>query len=262
LQTETTKYIIIGISAGIVMFLFMGVIILSFILQYQSKQKKHLEELLLAKVQFEKQLLRSQIEIQEQTFSNISQEIHDNVGQILSLAKVQLNIMNESDHMDRNILNEAKENIRKAMSDLRDIAKSLNSERIISVSLYTTVSSEIERINKSGCISAFLSAEGKERNMNDQKKLILFRIIQESLQNILKHSSASSMFVSFDYLPETLQVKIRDNGKGFDVEEAFKNNNGLGLLNIRTRVSITRGTMSVSSTINEGTIIQLNIPYE
>ena len=79
---------------------------------------------------FNQQLLQSQLEMQEQTFNIISTEIHDNVGQILSLAKVQLNIIDQGEMLDRSLLADAKESVSKAMIDLRDIAKSLNSERI------------------------------------------------------------------------------------------------------------------------------------
>ena len=144
-----------------------------------------------AKEEYEKQLLKSQlIEIQELTFNQISQEIHDNVGQLLSLARIQINIMNESENFNRNMLNEVKENIGNAMTDLRDIARSLNSERIRNASIIEAVVIEMERISKSGVIRARVLAEGVECGMNEQKKFILFRVIQECVQNILKHAGS------------------------------------------------------------------------
>jgi len=98
--------------------------------------------------------------------------------------------------------------------------------------------------------------------MGEQKKLILLRIIQESLQNSIKHAGASEIRVRFSYLPVTLQVTITDNGKGFDPEEAAKNNPGLGLLNIQTRAALTGGSSTIGSALNQGTIISINIPYE
>ena len=84
----------------------------------------------MAREEFQKQLLQSQLEIQAQTFSQISDEIHDNVGQILSLAKIQINIMAQAHSLNRDMLNEVKNNITKALSDLRDIAKSLSPEAV------------------------------------------------------------------------------------------------------------------------------------
>jgi signal transduction histidine kinase len=211
---------------------------------------------------YKNELLKAQLEIQEQTFNNISQEIHDNVGQILSLAKVQINIMNESETMSREMLNEVKENVGKAMTDLRDIAKSLSSERIRSLSVHNAVSNEAERINKSGISQVTIAIEGEEKKMNEQKKLILFRIIQESLQNSIKHANASRIEIQFHYNTGSLQVIIKDNGKGFDTEEAIKNNSGLGLLNIKTRAALTGGSSTIDSILNEGTTVNITIPYE
>ncbi len=122
--------------------------------------------------------------MQEQTFNTISQEIHDNVGQILSLAKVQLNIIDQSEQLDRTLLADAKDSVSKAMTDLRDIAKSLNSERIQLSGLPEITAQELQRINRAGLILTSIKTEGKEQNMQEQKKLIIFRIIQEALQNI------------------------------------------------------------------------------
>ncbi len=118
------------------------------------------------------------MEIQEQTFNDISQEIHDNVGQILSLAKVQINIMNESETMSRDMLNEVKENVGKALADLRDIAKSMSNERIKDLSIQMAVSNEVDRINKSGVCIVNIYNDGEEKKMGEHKKLILYRIIQ------------------------------------------------------------------------------------
>jgi two-component system NarL family sensor kinase len=251
---------LIVISSAFLLFLAGAIIIL--ILSYQKRQQQYLREKQELKAVFEKELLRTQLEIQEQTFNDISQEIHDNVGQILSLAKVQINIMNESENMSKEMLNEVKENVGKAMSDLRDIAKSLSSERIRAVSIHSSVANEAERINKSGVGSLHVSVDGEERKMDEHKKLILFRIIQESLQNSIKHANASQIDIAFAYLPEELVVTIKDNGKGFDAEEAIQKNSGLGLMNIKTRASLAGGSSSIESRLNKGTTIKINMPYE
>jgi two-component system NarL family sensor kinase len=251
----------IVVFGGLLVCFLSMVFILFFIIARQRQnqlviQQKRMQET------FEKQLLQSRLEIQEQTFNRIGEEIHDNVGQVLSLAKVQINIMNESDSMSREMLGEVKENIGRAMSDLRDIARSLSSERIRSLSIYAAVSAETERINKTGIVRAVLSAEGTERQVDEQKKLILLRIIQESLQNSIKHANASEIRMNFTYQPDKLVVAIADNGKGFDTEAAIKTNTGLGLLNIKTRAALIGGDSSIESVLREGTKILIRIPYE
>jgi len=225
---------------------------------------------------FQKLLLESRLEIQEQTFNNISQEIHDNVGQILSLAKVQVNIMKETQSIDPEMLDAVKDNIGKAMADLRDIAGSLNGDRIRSLSLYTTISKEVDRINKTGFIRTTLSTTGEEREMSEQKKLILLRIIQECLQNCIKHAAAPEISLSLHYAASAMEVTVCDNGKGFNVDAPGTSlglntpfsgaddttRTGLGLLNIRTRASLAGGSSHIESAPNKGTRVHISIPYD
>ncbi len=256
------KEVLIVIVACIVLFLVLGGIILLFLFLYQKRKFFQRQQLTEMEKEYNEQLLSTQLEIQEQTFNHISQEIHDNVGQILSLAKVQINIMNESEDLNKEMLDEVKQNISKALTDLRDIAKSLSSERIRSMSIVSAVTIETERINKSGIIYAEVSCSGEERKMDDHKKQILFRIVQECLQNIIKHAQASEVNLKFNYMPEGLDVCVEDNGKGFDVNKAMSNNLGLGLSNIKNRASLIGGALAIESTLNEGTTVNISILYE
>jgi len=254
--------VIIGIVITVIVFLIAGFFIVILVAYINQRKKKHLEEKQTMQLSFQQEILRSQLEIQEQTFSNISQEIHDNVGQILSLAKVQINIMNESDNMNGAMLNDVKENVSKALADLRDIAKSLSSERIRNMSIVDAVRLETERINKSGFINATVLSEGEERNTEVQKKLILFRIIQECLQNIIKHAQASEVYLQFNYLPGILVVIVKDNGRGFDVYKAMGNSTGLGLQNIKNRASLIGAELTIESSLDKGSTIMIKMLHE
>lgn len=254
------KYeLITGVIVATIVFLFIAFFILALLAYINHRKKAFIQEKQILHDSFSKTLLQSQLEIQEQTFNQISEEIHDNVGQILSLAKVQVNIMNESGEMNREMLNEVKEYISKALTDLRDIAKSLNSERVRTLNIDTTVAYEVERINKSGIAYASITIEGEERKMDEQKKLILFRIVQESLQNIIKHADAKEVEIRFNYLPDLLRTIIWDNGKGFDTGNK---SSGLGLSNIKTRATLAGGGSHIESKPGDGTTIIINMPYE
>jgi len=245
-----------------ILFLVLAAIILLFLYLYQRRRFAQQQQLTELQQQFKEQSLKAQLEIQEQTFHAISQEIHDNVGQVLSLAKVQINIMNESERMDKAMLEDVRDNVGKAMTDLRDLARSLSSERIRSCSIHETLLQEADRINKTGVIRAEVTVEGEVREIGAQKKLILFRIIQESIQNCIKHAEAETVFIFIHYQADGVYVSIRDNGKGFDPAVALQNGSGLGLGNIRTRVHLTGGTYAINSVLQEGTHITLTIPYE
>ena len=248
------------ILATVLILILCGFIVLNLVLFY-FRRRGHLRAEQALKTTFEQTLLQSQLEIQEQTFNDISQEIHDNVGQILSLAKVQLNIMGESDTLNQSLLADAKENISKAMSDLRDVAKGLNGDRILGVGLDEAVRQEIQRINRSGILSIRLQINGKRKEIEQQKQLILYRVIQECIQNIIKHAGASAVTLNLDYQEQDLEIMIADNGKGFDVAKEKGNVQGLGLMNMHNRMALIGGQINIQSIPNTGTTIKINLFY-
>jgi two-component system NarL family sensor kinase len=246
----------------VVVFFFITIMVVAIVLGSQRKKARHQQQITDMRKRFSEELLKSQLEMQEETFNRISQEIHDNVGQIMSLAKVQINIMTESNDMNMDMLNEVKLNIAKAMTDLRDIARSLSSDRIRTIGVHTAALSEAERLNKSGIIHIDVEVEGQERKMQEDKKLILFRIIQESIQNIIKHAKASETKIRFNYNAAEIEAVISDNGQGFDIAEAAGRSTGLGLSNIRTRTMLAGGRSRIESAPDAGTTITINMPYE
>jgi two-component system NarL family sensor kinase len=242
-----------------VVFVLLVLLVSVLIFLHRNKVKRMDIEKQILQTQFQETLLRSQLEMQEQTFNTISQEIHDNVGQILSLVKVQLNIIDQQETLSKTAITEVKDNISKAMTDLRDIAKSLSSDRIQLIDFKEAMESELNRINRTNIIHASMEVEGRIQNFPQQKKLILFRIIQEALQNIIKHAQANTVAIFFKYTEEKVVVSIRDNGKGFTVNDTSMD--GLGLQNIINRTKLIGGNAIIQSIIEEGTTIILTIPY-
>ena len=252
--------IVTGVVVTIIVFLLAGFFIFLLIAYSNNKKKKFIQEKQNLQVLFQQQLLQSQLEMQEQTFNIISQEIHDNVGQSLSLAKVQLNILERGGTLNISLLAETKDSVSKAMTDLRDIAKSLNSERIQQSSLPEIITQELTRVSRSGLLLTNIHLEGDEQNLQEQKKLIVFRIVQEALQNILKHSGARNVDIFFRYNIDFLYIIITDNGKGFD-KRLFTIKDGLGLGNMMKRASLIGGEAQIDSILNEGTKITIITPY-
>ncbi len=218
------------------------------------KEKEHMQRM------FTEQLLTSQLEMQEQTFTTISEEIHDNIGQLLSLVKVQLNIIDEIKSFDQTLFQNVKENVSNAMTDLRDIAKSLNTERIQSQTLYEIIKEELERINRCRLLVTTIQATGTEKAVQDQKKLILFRMVQESLQNVFKHAEANHVDINLSYEPECICIVIADDGKGFNTN-TVTHNDGLGIINLVNRASLIGGSAEIESTVNKGTVVKITCPY-
>ncbi|MBG9376208.1 hypothetical protein I5907_08175 [Panacibacter sp. DH6] len=261
MPNSSTEEVLITIVTIVIVFLVLAGIIIFILYRFQKDKFKHKKEFIELEKKFIEQSLQSQLEIQEHTFNTISQEIHDNVGQILSLAKVQVSIVEHKETKDTATLKELRENIGQAMNDLRDIAKSLSSERIQLLRLHETVAHEMQRINRTGLINIVINTTGNEQHLEVQKKLILFRIIQESIQNIIKHAKASDVEILFNYAADKIDIAITDNGTGFDTAAALQKNGGLGLQNIISRATLIGGSAVIDSVIDKGTSIKISIPY-
>lgn len=259
---DANEQTIVAIVAIIVVLVFLGMLFLITLFYYNNKKTQLARQNQLMKDNFEKQLLQSKLEIQEEIFTNISQEIHDNVGQLLSLAKVQLNILEHGQVLDKSLIGEVKSSVSFAMTDLRDIAMSLSKDRIQSFNLSEAVNREIQRINRLGILNASTIIKGEEKEITGQEKLIIFRMIQESLQNIIKHSGASEATIVFEYATDHKCILISDNGRGFDVPVEPNKANGLGLKNIFARAATIGATVSITSAGNgEGTTIKIIVPH-
>jgi len=253
--------ILIATVSVTLLFLLLVCFMIVLLMINRKKKLAHIVEKQQMTADFEKQLLQSQLEIQEQSFSNLSREIHDNVGQVLSLVGMQLNILEQTDLLNRPVLDDARKSLDKALVDLRDLAKGLSTDRITRFSLVEDVAGEINRIGRTRFFTADLQVEGKERPINPERTLICFRIVQECLQNIIRHAAANKVSVLFQYGESALGIFIQDDGKGFNVHNALSRGSGLGLSNITKRAGMVGGSATIESTINEGTRINIHIPY-
>lgn len=214
---------------------------------------------------YQKTLLQSQLEIQEQTLKNISQEIHDNIGQALSLAKLNMNTMLpvSDDRLYQKIIN-SKELISKAISDLRDLSRSLDTDYVKEMGLQRAIEYELEIMQKTETIETNIQVEGTVVRLDKQKELILFRIIQETFHNIIKHAEAKLLLVDVLYEQDQLTLKIVDDGKGMDINPAMRESEqktGLGLRNMKNRAKLIGADFLIDSTPRKGTKVQIVLPF-
>jgi len=244
-----TVIIIICILTMLVLCLF----IVWFVYKYQQKQNLHLIEIAQLKVIHENAILQSKIEIQEQTFQNISRDIHDNVGQKLTLAKLQLVSLKGSDKMQ---LSDIAAAIGYALDDLRNLSRTLSSDIILQNGLVEAINYEVTQLTKTNLFEIRFELLGENVFLDGKRELILFRIIQEALQNIVKHAKATKVWIVAEYQTDDVIIIIKDNGTGFR-EAAAK---GLGLTNIQTRATLLGGNCEISSQPGYGTTLNLIIP--
>lgn len=230
--------------------------IIYFVVLYRNKQLKNKQEQEQLQAAFQQELLKTQIEIQEQTLTYISSEIHDNITQVLSFVKLNLGLINNVTEINKKKINESRELVSQSINDLRNLSKSLSFEHISLLGLVKTIEMEIERINNSGLINATLSIEGEIYSLGEQCELVLFRIFQEALNNTLKYSKAKDLKISLQYHFELFNLTLEDNGIGFLVNSYLKQD-GLGLRNIKNRAALIGAIAAIESSPGEGCCIKV-----
>lgn len=217
------------------------------------------------KITFQESIIQSQLEIQEETFQIISREIHDNIGLCLTLAKLNLNTFSVQEcNTDSHLVQSSIELISQAIIDLSDISKSMNAEAIVDHGLLNAIKIKLDKLKKIETFNVQFDVTGDPVFMHSKKELIVFRIFQESLNNIIKHSKAYLIKVHVDYGIHNLMLEIKDNGIGLDMDHVEKNKSSrimTGLANIKKRTKMLNGICNITGD-NTGTTIQILVPLE
>jgi two-component system, NarL family, sensor kinase len=254
-------YAIIG-SALVV---FLSITLFIFFISYHKRKFQHIREKQELQANFQQALLQTQLEIQEQTFRYISQEIHDNIGQMLSLVKLDLNTtdITQTRLADQKI-QRSKELVSKAIGDLRDLSKSLNPEIIMQIGLGEAVQRELLRVAKTGQYNANLTQHGDTYRLTAQSELIIFRILQEILNNIINHARARTIDVMLEYHRDRFILTVSDDGKGFDTRSLESDTSwiGLGIHSMRNRAKLIGAVFNLTSIPERGTVITVELPHE
>lgn len=205
--------------------------------------------------EFEKALAESEHEIKEQTLKNIGMELHDNVGQLLSVAKMQINMgLGLLEEPQKEPFEDARETVGKSLSEIRSLSKVINGEVMAQWRLYDAIEEEVKRLNKSGIISVTYTVLGTVFPILQKEKIIIFRIIQECCSNVVKHAEATELELTANYTDNRLKISIHDNGVGFDLDRAAK---GSGLINMQSRAKLINAELAFQSNSKEGTTITL-----
>jgi len=212
---------------------------------------------------FREELLQSQVEIQEQTLEQIGQEIHDNIGQALSFVKLSMNTI-DLDNRDQTEtrLSQSKDLITKAIQDLRNLSKILNTSFISNVGLTDSIQYQLEYLQRTGAYVTTFTLSEEVYSLSPETEIVIFRVAQELLNNVVRHAEATSIDIHINYQPNYLIVEIMDNGKGFDLHQISDKSNakGLGLSNMKKRLTPIQAILTLESEIGKGTHVILSIP--
>ena len=258
---ETSQEVLTTIIAVVLILVIIAVFFLLMLIYFNNKKIQNIREKEKLKKEFDQALLQTQLEVQEQTMKHIAQEIHDNIGGTLTLAKLNLNtIRNEQLNGAAEKVGNTKELLTKAIADLRTLSKTLHSEAILSIGITKALEMELATIEKAANIKTSLLISGNYLAVDPQKELILFRTVQEALNNAVKHAGATHIQIHLHYTENGLVLQIEDDGQGFDQLAIEKDpDRGSGLRNMQNRTKLIGGDLSIMEA-HPGTQIQISLP--
>ena len=232
------------------------ILVVSIIWLYNAVQKhnqNYKANILNQQELFAIQLLQAKMETQELTFVSIGRELHDNIGQRLSYLKLHLGNIPPTIHTQA--IQYSMDSITDCISDIRNIARSLNGEFLLANGLIKSIEEAVAQTNMLGTDTTF-SIKGEPIFLNNNAEIFLYRIVQEAFSNITKHAAATHANINIEFTATQLTVVITDNGVGFNANALFKS----GLLNIKSRAELLQGTCNIISVISQGTTLTICLP--
>lgn len=251
MQFETTEIIVMAI-AGVGLTIFLVVIFLLSIIRYNRRVKIEAHTRAIMEQKFSQELLQVKLETQEEIYSFIAQELHDNVGQLLSTANMLINISKININRPPESLSNASDTITTAIKELRYLSKGLDKDWISRFSLLENLNREAIRINTGSNVLVDIDSE-INLELTNEEQLIVFRIIQEAIQNAIKHAEPSNICIKVEQF-ENVIIKVINDGKKLN-----GNIDGMGVKNMKYRTELLKGSIQWSDD-DHRTVVTLKIP--
>ncbi len=243
--------------------LLLNLFIFRFVVLSQQRQRQHAEEKARIETQFQQELLRTQLEIQEQTLRSVSQEIHDNVGQTLSLVKLNLFTLYDGDPpKPEEKIAASKTQLTRAMEDLRQLSRSLHGDKLTDIGIAAALRNELDMLEKTGLYQTRLSSTGIAAPLNPQKEVVLFRMAQEALHNAVRHAAAKTISITLAYSPGQLVLTLTDDGKGFSTAGLNLSQTGIGLKTMANRAALIGAAIDFDTAPGKGCTIRVKLPLQ
>lgn len=262
MQSQTTQIAIL-ISITTFIFLLMPLFLIIYIRSYNRYKKNNLLEKQHMQQKFEAEILQARIEVQDQTMQTIATELHDNIGQILSLTTLTLNSVNLNDSKKaEKKISSSLSLINKSIRELRELAKLLHGEQVVENGIGYALDQEINWLNKSGTYEIEVNNSLDDlTERSPDKDLIILRLMQEIINNIIKHANATAITFNAYHEDKILHLQVKENGIGFNYEQGVTASSGMGLNSIYKRIEMINGKLVLNSSPNNGTNILIEIPY-
>jgi two-component system, NarL family, sensor kinase len=245
-----------------VVFLVLAGFIVGFTLLFQRRQVENLQEKQTLQAQYDQAALQAQIEIQNQTLQTVGQELHDNIGQILTVVRLHLNTLEEENQQAaiQQRIEQSNTLVEQAIQSLRGLSKSLDGFVVDEFGLAESIRHELQRLEQTKKFATDLSVQGEPYALGHNADIILFRIVQETLNNAIKHAHATHMSVRIHYVPDRFALTVSDNGIGFNYTDVAGNSlehTGSGLRNMQRRATLIGCVCTFDSSPGYGTTVRI-----
>ncbi|MFD2569921.1 sensor histidine kinase [Spirosoma soli] len=232
---------------------------------YKQRYRAHQLALQALQETYQRELLQSQLEIQNQTLLQIAEELHDHIGQLLTVAVMRLNTLEDEVREPdiQHAVQQTREVVSTIITDVRTLAKTLDHNTVQQFGLLPSLKLELERIQRIGRVQTQLTTTGEPYSLGEQAETVLLRMAQESLNNALKHAQAHTLTVDLYYKPDNFTMTITDDGRGFEIEEVTNRNldqAGSGVSNLYRRAKLLGGSCTIKSWKDKGTDVQIELP--
>jgi signal transduction histidine kinase len=259
-QKSILNYILIGSIAGLLLVSFLGYRNIRH-RQKLNRQQAEMHLQTIRELEKDKQLLTvdSMLKGQEEERSRLAKDLHDGLGGLLSGVKYSLINMKENliitpDNMA--VFERSLDMIDASIRELRRVAHNMMPEMLTRFGLDEAVKEYCSTINATGIVQVKYQSLGMDTRLDGSIEIIIYRILQELLNNIIKHSNASEAFVQLIRDGNRLNIVVEDNGKGFDTS-ILESSKGAGWANIRFRVEYLKGELDIHSVPGKGTLVNI-----
>ena len=224
-------------------------------MHYKHRQKAKLEKQLADQKNLR---FKAIIEAEEKERIRIAKDLHDGIGQLLSTARVNVAALEgEVDKEDEIVVKNSLNVIDESIKEIRSISHNLMPIALVEYGLIKAIETLVLRINEANTIIVQFKHEGIENRIEQNTEISLYRIIQEVINNMLKHSKGEKINIELRKKEEKILLKIQDNGQGFDINKIEKSS-GIGWKNIYSRLLMINGNIDIKSSPELGTIINID----
>jgi PAS domain S-box-containing protein len=225
-----------------------------------SERKELEQELLKNELEYKKLINQATVDSQEQERSEIGRELHDNINQVLTTTKLYLELALANKNMTTELIKKSSRNISSLITEIRELSRSLMDPTIGDLGIIDSINDLVDNINLARKVHINLEIDETIENCLDKnQKLTIFRILQESLNNVIKHAKATFVQIYITREEDYIEMVINDDGIGFEHESVKK---GAGLKNITNRIYLINGSFIIDTEPGRGCIIKINFPIQ